>query len=278
MIPAAVPGLVKAGLEVAVEQGRERRPASPTRRTARRAPRVCRAPSSSRPPTSCSRSARRRLTRRCCGPGRRSSASPIRLAPRRRSASVARDRRDALLDGADAAHHARAEHGRAVVDGDDCRLQGRAARRDHAAAHVPDADDRRRHDLARARVHHGRRRRRPAGDLDRAPPRREGRGVRRAAGGQGAGPEPRREVRRAAARVGGRRGQGRLRQGAGRGVLQAAARDDAEGRRGERRRHHDGADPGQAGADSAHDARWSRRWRPARSSSISRPSAAATAS
>ena len=33
------------------------------------------------------------------------------------------------LDGADAAHHARAEHGRALVDGDDRRLQGRAAGR-----------------------------------------------------------------------------------------------------------------------------------------------------
>ena len=189
-----------------------------------------------------------------------------------------RDRRDAVLDGADAAHHARAEHGRAVVDGDDRRLQGGAARRHHAAAHVPDADDGRRHHLPRARVHHGRRRRRAAGDLDRAPPRRQGRGVRRAARRQGAGPEPRREVRRAAARVRRRRGQGRLRQGAGRVVLQAPARDDAEGRRGERRRHHHGADSREAGADSRHDARWSRRWRPARSSSISRPSAAATAS
>ena len=35
----------------------------------------------------------------------------------------------ALLDGADAAHHARAEHGRALVDGDRGRLQGRAAGR-----------------------------------------------------------------------------------------------------------------------------------------------------
>ena len=59
--------------------------------------------------------------------------------------ALAREERHRLLDGADAAHHARAEHGRAVVDGDDRRLQGRAARGEHAAAHVPDADDRGRH-------------------------------------------------------------------------------------------------------------------------------------
>ena len=74
-------------------------------------------------------------------------ADPLGLAaghPRRRG-----HRRDAAVDGTDAAHHARAEHGRAVVDGDDRRLQGRAARRQPAAAHVPDADDRGRHRLSR---------------------------------------------------------------------------------------------------------------------------------
>ena len=45
-------------------------------------------------------------------------------------------------------------------------------------------------------VRHGRRRRRPAGDRDRAPPRRHRHRDRRAAGGEGAGREPRRQVHR----------------------------------------------------------------------------------
>ena len=60
-------------------------------------------------------------------------------------------RRTGVLDGADAAHHAGAEHGRAVVDGHDRGLQGRAAGRRRAAADVPDADDRGRH-VGRGRV------------------------------------------------------------------------------------------------------------------------------
>ena len=48
------------------------------------------------------------------------------------------------------------------------------------------------------------------------------------------------KVRRAAARGGRRRGQGRLREGAGRVVLPAPARDDGQGRGRERRRDHHG--------------------------------------
>ena len=124
-----------------------------------------------------------------------------------RSARLARDgarhrlaRRHRVRARADSAHHARAEHGRAVVDGDDRRLQGRAARGQHAAADVPAADDRRRHDHARARLHRRRRRRRSAGDCHRPQAGRGRRGLRRAAGREGAGAERRREVRRAAAR------------------------------------------------------------------------------
>ena len=76
----------------------------------------------------------------------------------------------ALLDGADAAHHARAEHGRAVVDGDGGRLQGRAAGRQPPAAHVSHAHHRGRHHQARPRVRRRRRRGRVAGDLHRAAP------------------------------------------------------------------------------------------------------------
>ena len=60
-----------------------------------------------------------------------------------------RQRRDELRAGAHPAHHPRAEHGRAVVDGDHRRLQGGAAGRDRAAAHVPDDDDGGGHDRAR---------------------------------------------------------------------------------------------------------------------------------
>ncbi len=191
----------------------------------------------------------------------RLSRSAQRAVPER-GAGVSR--RHGVLDGADAAHHARAEHGRAVVDGDHRGLQGRAARGEHAAAHVPDAHDGRRHDHAGARVRHRRGRRGPAGDLHRAASRRARRGVRRAPGREGAGAERRREVRGAAARGLGRRRQGRLREGAGRVVLPASARGDDEGRRHQRRRDHDGGDSGQAIARPRHRRRWSRGWRPAR--------------
>ncbi len=154
-----------------------------------------------------------------------------RSAERARSRAIAGgEERHRLLDGADAAHHARPEHGRALVDGDNRRLQGRAARGEHAAAHVPHADDSRGHRDAGESVRHRRRRRGAAGDLDRPPARRAGRGVRRASGVEGTGAERRREVRRAADRSGGCRGQGRLRKGAGRVVLPPPARDDDEGR------------------------------------------------
>ena len=131
---------------------------------------------------------------------------------------------DLVRARAGAAHLARAEHGRAVLDRDDGRLQGGAARGRAAAADDADDDDRGGHDRARPRARDRRGRRRAAGDRDRAPARGGGRGVRRAAGRQGAGAEPRGEVRGAAARGGRGRGQGRLREGAGRGVLSPAAR------------------------------------------------------
>ena len=113
-------------------------------------------------------------------------------------------------------------------------------------------------DHAGARLHRRCRRRRTAGDCDRAQAGRGRRSLRRAPGGERAGAERRREVRRAAARdrSGGR--QGRLREGAGRSVLSAPARDDGARRRGQRRRHHDGRRAGKEGAgarDRRHGAR-----------------------
>ena len=62
-----------------------------------------------------------------------------------------------------------------------------------AAALLPDADDGRRHDRAGARARARRRRRRPAGDRDRAPPRRGRVGLRRAPGRPRAGAVARRD-------------------------------------------------------------------------------------
>ena len=60
-------------------------------------------------------------------------------------------RRIVLRDGADSAHHARAEHGRAVVARDHFRLRSRAAGRPGASENFSDADDRRRHHHSRPR-------------------------------------------------------------------------------------------------------------------------------
>ena len=62
---------------------------------------------------------------------------------------IASQGRHVVLRRADAADHAGAEHGRAVVDGDDLRLQGGPARGRHAAALFPDADHGGGHDHAR---------------------------------------------------------------------------------------------------------------------------------
>ena len=103
---------------------------------------------------------------------------------------------------------------------------------------------------------------RAPGDRHRAAAGRRRLGLRPAAGRQGAGPEPRGPVRRAADRGQGRRGRPRLRAGAGRVVLPAPARAARAGRGRERRRHHGRRDPGQevAGAGDRRDGgkRWPR--------------------
>ena len=86
-------------------------------------------------------------------------------APRSRE-GAGRPRRDFLRARAGAAHLARPEHGRAVLDRHHGRLQGGAARRLQPAAHDADDDDRGRHDRAGPRLRDRRGRRRPAGDRD----------------------------------------------------------------------------------------------------------------
>ena len=140
--------------------------------------------------------------------------------------------------------------------GDRRRLQGRAARRRALAAHVPDADDRRRHHRAGARPRPRRRRRRAAGDRDRAPPR-------RASSRRSTSATPRRSRSRASARRFVEVPALADLEGAGGYAKEASAEDHAkqreavgEARRRGRRRHHDRAHPGQAGADARHRGRW----------------------
>ena len=107
-----------------------------------------------------------------------------------------RCRRHRLRHGIDAAHHPRAVDGRAVEPGQSRRLSRRDRRLGRIRPRLPDDDDGGRHGAGRARLHHGRRRRGPAGDRDRAPARRRGHRDRRAPRHQGAGREPRRQVPR----------------------------------------------------------------------------------
>ena len=71
-------------------------------------------------------------------------------------------------------------------------------------------------------------------------------------------------LRRAARRGQGRGGRPRLRAGPGRDVLRAPARAARAGRRRERRRHHGRRDPGQEVAGAGDRAKWSSGWRRAR--------------
>ena len=104
-------------------------------------------------------------------------------------------RRVVLRHGADAAHHARAEHGRALVHGHHRRVPRRAARRHHAAQNVPHADDRRGNRHGGARFGAGRGRRRPAGHRHRAASGRGGLRLRRPQRGEGTDREPGRQIR-----------------------------------------------------------------------------------
>ena len=91
--------------------------------------------------------------------------------PRRR-AGARRAARQRARHGADPAHQPRADDGRALVAGQHRRLQGGAARRGAPRQVLPAADDGGRHHPPGQGGDHGRRRRRPAGDRDRAAARR----------------------------------------------------------------------------------------------------------
>ena len=118
------------------------------------------------------------------------------LRQRGRAQGDGRCRRHRLRHGAHAAHHPRAGDGRAVEPGQPRRLPGGDRCRRRIRPRAADDDDGGRHGAGGAGLRHGRRRRRPAGDRDRAPARRHRHRDRRAAGRQGAGGEPRRQVHR----------------------------------------------------------------------------------
>ncbi len=78
------------------------------------------------------------------------------------------ERRDRFFDRIDAAHHARAKHGRAFLDGHHQRLQSGRDRRGHAPQDFSHAHYRGGNDHSRPRFYHGMRRCRAASHRHRA--------------------------------------------------------------------------------------------------------------
>ncbi len=182
------------------------------------------------------------------------------LRQRGRAQSDGRCRRHRLRHGIDAAHHPRAVDGRAVEPGQSRRLSRRDRRLGGIRPRLPDDDDGGRHGARRARLHHGRRRCRPAGDRDRAPARRGGDRDRRSPRDQGAGREPRRQVPRGRGRgIQERPDRGRLRQGNVEGVPGQAGGARRRAHQEAGRGHHHRAHSGPAGAEARVRRRWSPR-------------------
>ena len=118
------------------------------------------------------------------------------LWQRGRAQDDGRRRHLGFRDGIDAAHHPRAGDGRAVEPGQSRRLPGGDRGGGSLRPRFSDDDDGGGHDPGGQGVRDGRRRCRPAGDRDRAAAWRRRHRDRRAAGGQGAGREPRRQIPR----------------------------------------------------------------------------------
>ena len=231
LVPDTAGRLVSAGFDVAVERGAGTAAGSARRGVHRGRRGRCRARRPARwrrgrPPRAVAERGRDRSAR-----GRhRADRLPLPAHRRGRHRAARPPRRGRVRDGVDPAHHARTVDGRAVVAEHRRGLQGGTARRRPAAEALPAADDRRRHGRPGEGARPRRRRGRPAGDRDRAAPGRGRVGVRRAARGEGAGREPRRDVPRPRSP---RRGDGgRLRAGA----LLRRAGPPAGGARGADRR------------------------------------------
>ena len=142
--------------------------------------------------------------------------------------------------------------GRAFVDGDGGRLQGRRLRRRSPAAPFPDADDGGGNDSAGTRLCDRRRRRGTAGHCHGAPPGRGRRGLRRARRRRRAGALAGREVSRCGPGRHQHRRRRRLRRRADRRSARSRPRPDHQDRGAFRRdRHHRaGARASRAAADS----------------------------
>ena len=171
MVPAVVPILTKAGLEVVVEAGAGASAGFPDSEYTSRGGQDSAGSRRGLPnrrdhsPGPVSWLERRDRKRRPAALATRSGAGRVPAAagvdrddPRNR-----RSRRDLVFRRADAANDACSEHGRPVVDGDDLRLQGGRRGRRSSAAALPDDDDGRRYDHAGASADHRRRRGRIAG-------------------------------------------------------------------------------------------------------------------
>ena len=146
LVPAVIPNLTKAGMEVLVEAGAGLQAGYPDADYAAKGAKLVAEPAKkcfARRTLLCSFCATARTTRteartcRCIAQG--TSADWIscgRWERWKRCRRLRRSRSDFVCGGVDAADHAGAEHGRAFVDGDDLRIQSGAAGGGHAAAHV----------------------------------------------------------------------------------------------------------------------------------------------
>ena len=199
LVPGVVPNLAKAGLEVVVEAGAGVEAGYPDAEYATKGAKIVGQPRRgvqhrrhhrAGAVLRLERSHRQSRPCRCCGAGQALIGFLRPLGDVRHPPGDRRHRRNLVLRRADAAHHARAEHGRALVHGHHLRLQGGAGRGRHAAPHLSHADHRGRHHHPVARAGHRRGRRRPAGHRHRTPPGRSRLRLRSAARGEGAGAEP----------------------------------------------------------------------------------------
>ncbi len=187
LVPAVIPMLAKAGLEVVVETGAGVEAGYPDAEYVNKGAKIVaqsRRGVSARPTSFCRSSATARTTRlarptfRSCGAKQALIGFLRPLGDVQTVQEIAATGVTVLLRRADAAHHARAKHGRALLHGHHLRLQGGADRRRHAAPDLSHADHRGRNDHAVARVDHRLRGCRAAGHCHRPPIGRSGLGLR----------------------------------------------------------------------------------------------------
>ena len=259
LVPASVPALVKAGMEILVETGAGQSAGYPDQQYVDKGAKIAATRAEVfaadillqvRAAGANPQAGRGRSGQLSQGP---SGDRAVRSAGQPEGGGRSRrERRHAVLAGTAAAHHPGAEHGRAFVAGHDRRLSGGADGGRSLAENLPHAHHRRRNAQRREGFCDRGGRGGIAGHRHRSSPGRGRVGLRRSTGGEGAGAERRRQVRRGGHRRRRRGDQGRLRPGNGRGVLPQAAGTDDESRRRARRRHHHRGHSRQEIAHSGH--------------------------